>query len=264
MVQLPVCMNEMKDKGNTFFIELYTIALRTGTIHLAACDEDIVFDGVRYIAVPIQRESVTRSMDNITDSCQLTISDVDYQLLAYVVNGFDFRGAMATVVRIQYPESLEDPKIYEWIYAGTIDEPSFAEGTFSCKLQTVFPQVQCPNRGYQLACNSEFGDAECGYRPATVSAVVTGVNGNILYVNMNFNSNYWKNGVITIAGESRIIETNAGNSLQINVNFLQDNIVGKVATLKQGCDKSHERCAYYGNTIHYGGFPAIPFESVWR
>ena len=130
-----------------------------------------------------------------------------------MVNGFDFRGAMATVVRIQYPESLKDAKIYEWIYAGTIDEPSFAEGTFSCKLQTVFPQVQCPNRGYQLACNSEFVDAECGYRPATVSAVVTGVNGNILYVNMNFNSNYWKNGVITIAGESRIIETNAGNSL---------------------------------------------------
>ena len=194
-----------------------------------------------------------------------------------MVNGFDFRGAMATMVRIQYPESLEDPKIYEWIYAGTIDEPSFAEGTFSCKLQTVFPQVQCPNRGYQLACNSEFGDAECGYRPAEMTAVVTGVKGNKLTVRIKVNdaywnsgvdmgnaSNYWKNGVITIAGESRIIENSYGESLTINVNFLQDNIVGKVATLKQGCDKSHERCAYYGNTIHYGGFPAIPFESVWR
>ena len=181
-----------------------------------------------------------------------------------MVNGFDFRGAMATVVRIQYPESLEDPKIYEWIYAGTIDEPSFSEGTFSCKLQTVFPQVQCPNRGYQLACNSEFGDAECGYRPAISSVIIKAVDGNTLLTNMNYQGNYWKNGVITISGESRIIETNSGNSLTINVNFLQDNIVGKVATLKQGCDKSHERCAYYGNTIHYGGFPAIPFESVWR
>ena len=78
MVQLPVCMSEMKDKGKTFFIELYTIALRTGTINLAACDEDIVLDGVRYIAVPIQRESVKRSIANITDSCQLTVGDVDY------------------------------------------------------------------------------------------------------------------------------------------------------------------------------------------
>ena len=41
-ITLPVCMKEMKESAQTFFIELYTIELRTGTIYLAACDEDIV------------------------------------------------------------------------------------------------------------------------------------------------------------------------------------------------------------------------------
>lgn len=264
MVQLPVCMEEAKESGKTFFIELYAIKLRTTTLYLAACDEDIIYDGTRFIAVPIQRESVTRSMDNITDSCQLTISDVNYQLLAYVVNGFDFRGSLATVIRIQYPDSLDDPKVFEWVYTGTVDEPSFAEGTFSCKLQTVFPQVQCPNRCYQLACNSEFGDAECCYVPNTAAVKVVAASGNYLAFDTWFDENYWKNGVVSIAGESRVIEASAANVVMLNVNFLQENILGKDATLKQGCDKSRERCAYYRNTIHYGGFPAIPFESVWR
>ena len=263
-ITLPVCMEEMKNSAQTFFIELYTIELRTGAIYLAAADEDIVFNGQKYIAVPIQRESVTRSMDNITDSCNLTISDVDYGMLAYVCNGFDFRGSMATVIRIQYPESLSDPKIFEWIYAGSIDEPAFSDGTFSCKLQTVFPQIDCPNRSYQLACNSDFGDDECGYNIKEYIADVEGAENNKVTINKSFTSNYWKNGVITIEGESRIIEQSDGTTLTLNVNFAQENIVGRLAFLRQGCDKSQERCKFYGNTMHYSGFPAIPFESVYR
>lgn len=263
-ITLPVCMEEMKNSAQTFFIELYAIELRTGTVYLAAADEDIIFNGQKYIAVPIQRESVTRSMDNITDSCNLSIGDVDYGLLAFVCNGFDFRGSMATIIRIQYPESLSDPSIFEWVYAGSIDEPSFADGTFSCKLQTVFPQIDCPNRSYQLACNSDFGDEECGYTPKVATVTITAVDGNKLTISSSFSSGYWKNGVVSIEGENRIIEQNNENILTLNVNFLQENIVGKSASLRQGCDKSKDRCKYYGNLIHYGGFPAIPFESTYR
>lgn len=263
-ITLPVCMEEMKNSAQTFFIELYTIELRTGTVYLAAADEDIIFNGQKYIAVPIQRESVTRSMDNITDSCTLTIGDVDYGLLAFVCNGFDFRGSMATVIRIQYPDSLSDPNIFEWIYAGSIDEPAFSDGTFSCKLQTVFPQIDCPNRSYQLACNSDFGDDECGYKPQVAAPLILSVQDNTVVTDCYRPSGYWKNGVITIEGESRIVEQNTNNVLTLNINFLQENLVGKVGELRQGCDKSHDRCKYYDNTIHYSGFPAIPFESTYR
>lgn len=265
-ITLPVCMEKMKDSAQTFFVELYTIELRTGTVHLAAADMDVSYNGINYIAVPIQRESVTRSMDNITDSCNLTIGDVDYGMLAFVCNGFDFRGSMATIIRIQIPESLSDPSIFEWVYAGSIDEPSFANGTFSCKLQTVFPQINCPNRCFQLACNSEFGDDECGHTPETITCTVTGASGNVIWMDNTspWAGAIWKNGVVTIDGESRIIEQNDNHSILVNVNFLQDGIVGKTATMKQGCDKSRERCYMYNNLQHYSGFPAIPFESVYR
>lgn len=263
-ITLPVCMKKMKESAQTFFIELYTIELRTGTIYLAACDEDIEYHGNKYIAVPIQRESVVRSMDNITDSCTLTISDVDYSLLAYVCNGFDFRGCHVTIIRIQYPDSLEDPAIFEWVCSGSIDEPAFSDGTFSCKLQTVFPQIECPNRSYQLACNSEFGDAECAYVPHEEVAAIVSSKDNKVTLGTAYPDNYWRSGVITIGGESRIIEQNIGAELTLNVNFLQDDLTMKPVYLKQGCDKSHERCKYYKNQMHYSGFLAIPFESVYR
>lgn len=263
MVTLPVCMAEAKEKNSSFFIELYIIELKSGTIRLAACDEDIRFAGDTYMAVPIQRESVTRSMDNITDSCTLSISDVDYGLLAYVMNGFDFRGVNAAVIRIQYPESLSDEKAFEWVYSGFIDEPSFAEGTFSCRIMSRFPEIQCPNRNYQLCCNSEFGDSECGVDLGLDSALVLSQDGNVLKLRETFEDNYWKNGVVTCVGESRIIQSSKADTLTVNVNFLQD-MVSKKVTLQRGCNKTQTDCKRFDNLRNYSGFPAIPFESIYR
>ena len=44
MIILPQKMSEMKDSDATFFIELYIVKLKTGTIYLAATDTDITFD----------------------------------------------------------------------------------------------------------------------------------------------------------------------------------------------------------------------------
>lgn len=263
MITLPVCMAEAKEKNSSFFIELYIIELRTGTIRLAACDEDIRFAGETYMAVPIQRESMTRSMDNITDSCSLSISDVDYGLLAYVMSGFDFRGVNAVVIRIQYPESLNDEKAFEWVYSGFIDEPAFADGTFSCKIMSRFPEIQCPNRTYQLCCNSDFGDIECGVSLGTDSALVISQENNVLQLRETYEENYWKNGVVTCGGESRIIQSSKGSTLTLNVNFLQD-MESKKVTLQRGCNKTQADCRRFNNLLHYSGFPAIPFESIYR
>ena len=263
---LPVSMKEKASSSETFFIEMYIVELRTGTMYLCATDVDIEYNGNRYIAVPFQRQSVTKSMDNIVDSCQITLSDCNDDLLAYVVNGFDFRGCMVTVFRIMYPDSLKDPSIFQWMFSGTIDEPSFSDGTFSCKLTSKLPMIEAPNRSYQLACNSSFGDECCTMSLGTTNVTVTSVSSNGLEINVNssFGNNHFKDGTITISGETRIIVVSNGSSITVNVNFLQDNIVGKTATLAMGCNKTKERCAEYGNLIHYSGFPAVPFESVYR
>lgn len=264
MTILPVSMAEMKEKNETFFIELYILELRTGTTYIAACDEDIEFAGNRYIAVPFERENVVRSMDNITDSVSVTFGDCDEGLLAFILNGFDFRGVTATILRIQYPDSLSDPRIFQWMFTGFIDEPSFSGGTFSCRIVSRFPEINCPNRRYQLACNNTFGDSCCGVDLAIEEKTITGMDGNKLSFSTTWPEDYWKDGVATINGESRIIIRSSGNSITLNVNFVQNDIVGQKATLQRGCDKTTTGCDRFGNRKRYSGFLAIPFETVYR
>ena len=50
---LPVEMAAMKEKSETFFIECYIIELRTDTIYLCACDEDIDIGEFAIIRSPL-------------------------------------------------------------------------------------------------------------------------------------------------------------------------------------------------------------------
>ena len=260
---LPVSMSTMKDSGETFFIELYVLELRTGTSYIAATDENIVFNGITFLAVPFQRQSVVRSMDNIADSCEVSIADADYSHLAYIMDGFDFRGVNCTVLRIQYPDSLTDPSVCQWMFSGYIDEPAYADGVFTCKIMTRFPNIQCPNRSYQIACNSEFGDESCTASLATETVAITGVSGNTLTLTKSYQDGYWKDGVAKVSGEARNISASTGNTVTLNVNFLQA-LDGKSVELSRGCNKTREGCKRFNNMVHYGGFPAIPFESEYR
>ena len=72
-----------------------------------------------------------------------------------------------------------------------------------------------------------------------------------------------KDGVISVGGESRIITQSSGNTVTLNVNFVQG-ITGHSATLRRGCNKTVEACRAFGNMKHYSGFPAIPFESNYH
>lgn len=262
---LPVEMQKAKDSGNPFFIELYALHLRTGITRVAACDENIVYDGEEYIAVPFKRGEIIKSMDNITDSCEVSLGDCNDEILRFLADGFDFRGCAAEIVRIQYPDSLKKPNVVQWVFGGYIDEPTFSDGTFTCKIKQHLPNIECPNRNYSMACNSEFGDADCGMSLGLTICTVQGTKngGNVLVLNKTFPDEHWKDGVATITGESRVIERSYSNTITLNVNFAQ-NPVGKQITLVRGCNKTVARCKQYKNMRHFSGFPAIPFETVYR
>lgn len=260
---LPVCMSVAKESGNPFFIELYAINLRTGITRIAACDENIRFNDEEYLAVPFKRGEITKSLDNITDSCEISIGDVNDEHLRFLMEGFDFRGCEAEIVRIKYPDSLENSSIIQWVFSGFIDEPSFSDGTFTCKLKQHIPNIECPNRSYHMACNSEFGDEDCGMSLDETTCAIVGMNGNELTISQPFPENKWIDGVASITGESRIIVSSNGNIIKLNVNFAQ-NPLGKSVTLIRGCNKTATRCKQYGNMQHFSGFPAIPYESSYR
>ena len=262
MITLPVSMSEAMESGNPFFIELYTIQLRTSTLFLVAADEDVTFAGQKYLAVPIKREEINRSLDSIINDCQLEVSDCSDDLLRYVLNGYDFRGCKCNIIRIQYPDSLEDITNFSWVFSGEIDEPSFSDGVFTCKVFREFPQIQVPNRDYKLACNSAFGDEDCQMDKCETEITVKKISSNILQLDKSYDEGYWNYGTITMEGESRTIIKSTGNEITLNLNFLQD-FTERKATLVRGCNKTQSMCKKYGNMINFSGFPAIPFENIY-
>ncbi len=267
MIILPPKMSEMKDSAQTFFIELYKIDLRTGPLYLAATDVDITFAGQKFIAIPLERETIDKSIDNVIDSCDIKLGDGDYDKLAYICNGFDFRGCDVNIIRIVYPDSLTDDSICSWVFSGYVDSPSYSGGVFSCTLKTRMPNIEVPNRSCQLCCNSEFGDDECMMSlNKTTLQLASGTTNEKIVLPNNYGSDYWKDGVISIKGESRLIIGSNGTSVTINCSFLQDDVTaGTEATLIRGCDKTKETCKNrYNNMKNFSGFPSIPWEAVYR
>lgn len=150
---------------------------------------------------------------------------------------------------------------------GYINSCSYSDGVFSFSLNTRLPNIEVPNRTCQLCCNSEFGDSECGIslEETKVELANGSTNSNILLPS-TYETNYWKDGVIFIKGESRLILSNEGNKIVVNYSFLQSDIKGGMeATLIRGCDKTKESCRdRFNNMKNFSGFPAIPFENVYR
>ena len=181
------------------------------------------------------------------------------------MNGFDFRGCEAAITRIAYPESLETNQGF-YVFCGYIDNPAYEDGVFSCTIKSYFPSIQAPSRAYQLSCNSSFGDCICGMSKARTVLTVTKVNSDgSLSVGENFANNYWKDGLVSISGESRLIVSSSDNKIKVNYGFMQGNLVGKTVILERGCDKTRETCKNrYNNLKRFSGFPAIPFESQYR
>lgn len=262
----PVNVEEMRNSYSAFYIELYTLYLRTGVSYVAAATEDIFFNGNLYVSAPLARGDIKYALDNVTSEVEVQLGDINDDKLAAILNGFDFRGCQVHIDRIQYPDSLSDGNLSEPMYRGYIDAPSFADGVFSCKVKNIFPNMQAPHRTYTLPCNSWFGDEFCGMDKQRTEVVVTGVDttGTTVYISGNYEQDKWKHGTAKINGEKRNILSSNANSIAVHINFLQDNIVGQKIILERGCDKTYETCKRYGNLARYTGFPAIPFENVYR
>lgn len=265
MIVLPQKLSEAKDSDSVFVIELYEINLSTGTTYIAACDIDITFAGQKYIAIPIEREEIVRSVDNVVDNMNLKIADCDEDKLAYIMNGFDFRDSDVKVIKVLYPECLTDSTQWSPCFEGFIDSPSYSDGVFSCVVKSRFPSVQIPNRSCQMPCNNEFGDEDCCVDKDERTLIVAegSTKTAIFYGDSNMKS-YWKNGVITIGGESRIIRDST-DRIYVNVGFIQDITAGMALTIQRGCDKMQNTCkSRYNNMRNFTGFPSIPFESTYR
>ena len=257
--------NETKEKDHIFVVEIYDISLRTGMLYVCNIDRDITFEGNKYVSIPIEREDISLSVDDIDNEMKLTMADATVEQLQFIIAGFDFRGCNVRVRQILYPESLADNSIFREAFYGYIDNPAYENGEFSCTLRSRIPKVTVPRRTFQSMCNCKFGDAICQADVAReVDVVKSVVDDNQIAVFEIKEDGYWNNGIITIEGESRMIQKSEGNIITTFYPFFASIKKGMRCDIRRGCDKTMTSCAKFNNLTHFAGFPSIPFEDIYR
>lgn len=258
---LPISFQEAKEKFSSFFIELYIIHLKTGDIRICNCDILINFEGYNYYPVPIERGSIKTSVDAKINNMDLKISDADNSKISALMQGFDFRGRIVEIWKIQYPDSLDNNDLKMPVFWGYIDAPAYNNGEFSCTLTASFPNSEVPNRTTQYFCNNQFADELCkmSKEKRTVTVNLSASTPNKIKINESIDEDFYKNGLITIGYETKLIKSNTSDGFIITqYPFLVD--LQEQAVLERNCDKTPEMCRSYNNMQNYGGFLAIPKE----
>lgn len=260
---LPVSMELAKEQDSSFFIELYNIYLKTGIIRICNCDTVINFNGLEYHPVPIERGNIKSSVDAKIDNVDLKISDADNSKIAALMQGFDFRGRNVEIFRIQYPESIEDNSIVMPVFFGYLDSPTYSNGEFTCSVISSFPKSKVPYRQTQYFCNNTFGDELCQMSKSEkhLKIIVASSTPTVLELQADqelLEPDYYKNGLVTMGYETKLIKSNTDFTITVQYPFLSD--LTEDIILTRNCDKTPEMCSKYGNRKNYGGFLAIPKE----
>lgn len=247
------------EKDHVFTIELYEAHLPDRTLYLAATDRDITFNNTTYIAVPVSRGEITRGVDTTTDTCELSVSNATEYFTQMLFQGVNFLGSRVYVYQISYPDSLDNPNLVKPVFYGIIDAPELTEdGVFKVQLVSEMPSMQ-GGRVLMKPCNCVFGDEVCGKAVETTGGQIISANGSKLVGSTFRQDNKWKNSILLINGEGRRVVGMNGNEYTVEYPFLQ-NVVGRIYTLKQDCDKTQADCDRYNNRHRYAGFPSVPFE----
>lgn len=262
---LPVSMERAKELASSFFIELYVLHLKTGIIRICNCDEIITFAGNEYYPVPIQRGTIKSTVDAKIDNVELKIADTDNSKVSALLQGFDFRGRYVEILRIQYPESLEDDNAVMTMFYGYLDTPSYSNGEFTVTVKASFPNNKIPCRITQYFCNAQFGDEQCKMDKVkrSVSVNTNDYLPNKIKLNEEgIEAGFYKNGLITIGYETKLIKDNTVEDgvcyVLTQYPFLGD--ILETAILQRNCDKTPEMCDKYDNRKNYSGFLAVPKE----
>ncbi len=123
-----------------------------------------------------------------------------------------------------------------------------------------------PHNLYQSGCRHTLFDAGCTLTKATfaVPGIVNAISSNQITTALPFAAGYFNLGSITMtsgpnAGFSRQVRSWDGVTLTLIAPFYFTVSVGDTFNAYPGCDKTKSTCnSKFGNSLNYGGFPAIP------
>ena len=271
MINLPVAFREALEGGSVFDIELYEVHIPNMTLYLCSCDINIQFNGQQYLALPIKRGEINKTVDNSIDSCELEISNATDKFTQLLFKGIPFTGSRIFIYRILYPDSLANPKMIKPVFMGRIDSPELTnDGIFKVVVTSDVPNVR-GGRRTQYTCTSTFGDSSCRAVIKKTQAVITNIqqsnDGYVVSIDTPIEEKDYINGVLIVEGEARkIVGIPTIRTIKLEYPLLQakDILMNKQCTVQAGCDKTPSDCKRHNNQKRYAGFLSVPFEFTIR
>lgn len=267
-------------------IELYDLFLDTTTLHFVNYDKNVTFFGVdnitptSYIALPITRQTIERSVENPINSAVIAIPNVNLAMSAYL-SAHEFRGRRIVIRKI-FADELSSSGDVAVMFDGIMDTPAASEETVQVNVTDKIGTLtrQAPRRWYQLLCNNKFMDDQCSY--ARSSGEMYRTTNYICFSGSTASSlslgsspsgdDFWKDGEIYMTSGSnsnlkRKVVNSSGDAQSITLDIALPYVPmsGDTFTVRRGCDKVQATClARFNNELNFAGFPWIPEEMVIR
>lgn len=264
MQLLPIKVAEEKEKDNPFFIPMIQLYLKHVTVYLALCDIDITFSDQLYTAVPIKIGVTKKTVDNKGDKTEVTISNVDDSFSAAIFGGYDFRDCKIIIFDIPYPAALTDASQYRIRFIGFLDAPELDLGkaTFKADVRPMMPNDFTSGRTLMLSCNNEFADQVSCFANKDLSTgiVQSGSTSNHIYIQQTKPDGYWRNGIITIDHQLRVIKDSVGKRIDVEVGFI--GTVEGSYTVERHCTKVYSNCETFEQQTNFTGFLGIPAQYI--
>lgn len=249
--------------------ELYRFARGADIFLYTSADENKIFNGETYTAVPIRRNNIQKSQDSGKNNLKIEIDGSIALVRNYVAS------SPSQVVSLTIFALHENEAESFTVWKGRINSVAFSRNIATINCETIVTsfkrnglrrlfQRNCPHRLYD---SSTCRASSTAFRAIATLSAVSGltVSSNTFgtFANDHFTGGFvnWNSGSFI---ESSLITAHTGNTLTLRL-AIPDLTVGDVVDAFPGCDRTINTCINkFSNVENYGGFPWIPTRNPFE
>jgi uncharacterized phage protein (TIGR02218 family) len=255
--------------------DLFTITTPSGeTLRWTSADIPIVWSGLTYIPVPIERSEIRLVMGievstlsaTVYPDAQMTVGGTPF-LIACKVGALD--GATLLLQR-GYFSSFAEPCVgVLHLFEGTISVESAngVEANLSVRDYLSLFNIDMPHNSHAPGCNNTLYDAGCGINRAALAffgVVQAGSTKQVINHVLSQTSGYFNYGVLEFltgvnAGVTVTVSKHMIGTLGLAIPVKSTPSAGDTFNVYPGCDRTLATCKNkYNNAIRFRGQPWIP------
>lgn len=263
------------DSNQFEMADLFTITLSTGqTLRWTSCDMPVVWSGITYTPVPIERSEIRSVMGIEVSTLSLTVYPTDDMLvadnaflIACKVGALD--GALLMLQR-GFFSGFTNPCIgvlHQFEGTISVESANGLEALLSVRDFLSLFNTEMPRSSYSPSCNNTLYDTGCAINRASraiFGTVQSGSTRQIINHTLSQAAGYFNYGVLEFltgvnAGVSITVSKHLSATLGLAIPLKSIPDTGDTFNVYPGCDRTLDTCKNtFDNVIKFRGQPWIP------